>query len=187
MIRCFRRRWNRISDEPLVGGASIGAITKQFMIITATSASRNGSFELGSLSTSWNPGRNSQGRKSRVPRPTPSITSSCGDQSFSSTSRIVRQSRCDVTLPNQIRSWDLVRKPSQQTGSDFNYTVFILIEINWSAAKDGPGSNTGGATGTRSRSDLRDGTFNRLQANAFIELFPHQRAMVNGEAAKLSI
>jgi hypothetical protein len=136
MIRCFRRRWNRISDEPLVGGASIGAITKQFMIITATSASRNGSFELGFLSTSWNPGRNSQGRKSRVPRPMRSITSSCGDQSFSSTSRIVRQSRCDVTLPNQIRSWDLIRKPSQQTSSDFNYTVFILIEINWSAAKD---------------------------------------------------
>ena len=52
MIGCFRRRWNRIFDELLVGGANvgganIGAITKRFMIITATSASGNGS--LGSF------------------------------------------------------------------------------------------------------------------------------------------
>ncbi len=39
MIGYFRRPWNSISDELLVGGANIGAITKQFMIITATSAS----------------------------------------------------------------------------------------------------------------------------------------------------
>jgi hypothetical protein len=50
-----------------------------------------------------------------------------------------------------------------------------------------PDQNTSGATGTRSRSDLRDGTSNSLQGNAFIELFRHQRAMMNGEAAKLAI
>ena len=43
MIGCLRRRWNRISDELVVEGANIGAITKRFMIITATSASGNGS------------------------------------------------------------------------------------------------------------------------------------------------
>jgi len=47
MIGCFRRRWNRIFDELLVGGANIGAITKRFMIITATSAS--GNVSLGSF------------------------------------------------------------------------------------------------------------------------------------------
>jgi len=49
MIGCFRRRCNTISDELLVGGANIGAITKRFSRITATSASGNGSFGLGSF------------------------------------------------------------------------------------------------------------------------------------------
>ena len=43
------------------------------------------------------------------------------------------------------------------------------------------------ATGTPSRSELGDGTYDRLQGDPFIQLFFFQRAMMNGEAAKLSI
>jgi len=50
-----------------------------------------------------------------------------------------------------------------------------------------PDRSTGTATGNPSRSELRDGTYDRLQGDPFIQLFLFQRAMMNGEATQFAI